>query len=171
MKQFFEAILGNLVLNKGPQDIPFSNVLMRLSLLFYFISGLPGLLITASFADAALAMTLDVVVLLLFSYLCLQAFSKSARYVQTITALATVGAVFQLAVLPLLLDFQGGQEATQGMLGLSLLVLMLVSWNLAVFAHIFKESFGIRLPAAMVITICYVFITLLARKIFFPELA
>ena len=55
-------------------------------------------------------------------------------------------------------------------MSMSLLLLMFVSWNLAVYAHIFRESFGIRLPAAMVLTICYVIITVVARKLFFPDL-
>ena len=171
MDTLFKVLLGNLVLNKGPQDLPYSSALMRLCLLLYFFTGLPGLLTNSEFDQAVYAQALDVLVLLTFIYLCLQAFAKLARFTQTITALAAVGAIFQLLVLPLLLNSQEVTEVSQVSLGVSLLLLMFVSWNLAVIAHIFRESFGIRLPAAMALTICYVFITLLIRKFFFPELA
>jgi len=170
MNNFFKVLLGNLVLNKGPQDFPFSTVLMRLSLMLYFVTGLPGLMTNISFETAVLAMSLDVVVLLLFTYACLQAFSKTERYVQTIISLASIGTVFQLLVLPLLFNTDINPEESQTMISLSILLLIFVSWNLAVYAHVFRESFGVRLPAAMALTICFILVTLLARKILFPDL-
>ena len=170
MNTFFKMLFGNLVLNKGPQDLPASRILMKLSLLVYFVSGLPSLLVNVEFEQAVLAQSLDVVVLLLFTYLCLQAFAKLERYIQTIVALASVGVVFQLIVLPILFEFREVEEASQAMLGMSILLLALVSWNLTVIAHIFRESFSVRLPAAIALTICYMFITLSARKFFFPGL-
>ncbi len=163
--------MGNLLLKKGPQDFPCSPVLMRLCLIVYFVTGLPGLMISSDFQQAVLAMALDVIVLLLFVYLCLQAFSKSERFIQSVISLACIGVVFQLIVLPLLYNFSAAPEATEAMVSLSLLLLVFVSWNLAVYAHVFKEAFGIHLPVAMILTVCYIVITLLARKIFFPELA
>ncbi len=171
MNHFFTPLLGILLIKKGPQDLPFSISLMKLSLIVYFLTGLPGLMISIEFGQAVLAMALDVVVLLLFVYACLQAFSKSERFVQSVTGLASIGIVFQLIVLPLLYNFNSDPQAAEQMLSISILLLMFVSWNLAVYAHVFRESFGVRLPAAMLLTICYIVITLMARKIFFPELA
>ena len=171
MNIFFKMLFGNFVLNKGPQDLPASRVLMKLSLLVYLVTGLPGLLMSVDFGQAVLAQSLDVIVLLIFTYLCLQVLVKLERFTQTIIALASVGAVFQLIVLPILFEFKGVEEASQVMLGMSLLLLALVSWNLTVIAHIFRESFSVRLPAAIALTICYMFITLSARKFFFPGLA
>ncbi len=170
MNSFVKVLLGNLVLNKGPQDFPCSVVLMRLCLLAYFVTGLPGLIINTSFEQAVLAMAMDLIVLLLFVYLCLQAFSKSERFIQSVISLASIGIVFQLIVLPLLYNFDANPEAAEAMLSLSILLLVFVSWNLAVYAHVFRESFGIRLPAAMVLTVSYIVITMLVRKFFFPEM-
>lgn len=171
MNTFFKMLFGNLMLNNGPQDLPASRILMKLCLLVYFVSGLPGLLVNVDFEQAILAQSLDIVVLLLFTYLCLQAFTKLERYTQTVIALASVGVVFQLVVLPILFEFRGAEEASKAMLGMSILLLGLVSWNLTVIAHIFRESFSVRLPSAIALTICYMFVTLSARKFFFPELA
>ncbi len=171
MKFFFKVLAGNLVLSKGPQDFPFSLVLMKLCLLVYFLTGLPGLTSSAEVDTAVIAMALDTLVMLLFVYLCLQAFARGERFVQTIISLASTGAVFQLAVLPLLFKVPAEPEVTQEMLSLSLFLLMFVSWNLAVYAHIFREAFSIRLPAAMLLTICYVIFTVVVRKLAFPEMA
>ena len=163
--------LGNLLLKKGPQDFPFSPALMKLCLLAYFVTGIPGLMITATFPQAVFAMALDVMVLIAFVYLCLQAFSKTERFVQSVISMASMGAFFQLLVLPLIFNFDADPKIAEEMLGLSIMLLIVVSWNLAVYAHLFRESFGVRLPAAMILTVCYIVITLLVRKIFFPELA
>jgi len=171
MNSFFKPLSGLLLLNKGPQDLPYSTVLMRLCLVAYFVTGIPGLIISTDFQHAVFAMALDVIVLLLFIYACLQAFSKLERFVQTVIALASIGVVFQLIVLPMLYNFNADPEAAEAMLSLSLLLLMFVSWNLAVYAHVFRESFGVRLPVAMILTVCYIVISLLVRKIVFPELS
>lgn len=169
MNLFFKTLIGNLLLKKGPQDFPYSNVLMRLSLIVYFVTGLPGLLRGVTFEVAVLAMALDVVILLLFVYLCLQAFSKSARYTQAVTALASVGVIFELVILPLLNNL--GADTAEGKAAVTALVLIgLYSWFLAVYTHIFRESFGVRLPAAMILTICYVLINLFAGQVLLPEI-
>ena len=170
MKMFLKILTGNLVLRKGPQDFPFSMVLMKLCLMAYFITGLPGLMATASFEVAVFAMVLDTLVLLVFAYLCLQAFGKSARFVQTVIALASCGAVFQLIVLPLLYSLPAEPEVSEALFGISLMLLVFVSWNLAVYAHIFRESFNVRLASAMALTVCYIVMTVVVRKLLFPEL-
>ncbi len=170
MKFFLKVLAGNLVLSKGPQDYPFSLVLMKLCLLAYFLTGLPGLSSSAELDVAIIAMALDTLVLLVFIYLCLQAFSKGERFVQTVISLASTGAVFQIAVLPLLFNIPAEPEISQDMLSLSLLLLMFVSWNLAVYAHIFREAFSIRLPSAMLLTISFVIITVVVRKLALPDI-
>lgn len=170
MNFVFKALLGNLLLNKGPQDLPYSLILMKLSLLVYFLSGLPGISISLSLPQSMLAMLLDVLVLLGFVYACLKAFNLQARFVQSIISLASVGTVFQLLPLPLLYQLQDLQEGEPIAPGVSIFLLILVSWNLAVIAHIFRASFNVRLLAAMALTICYIVISYLAKESIFPGL-
>jgi len=170
MSFFLKSLIGNLLLNKGPQDLPCSLVLMKLSLLVYLLTGLPGMSISLSFPQSLLAMLLDVLVMLGFVYACLRAFNLQTRFVQSITALAAVGAVFQLLPLPLLYQLQNFQEGEQIAPGLSIFLLIVVSWNLAVIAHIFRATFNIRLLAAMALTISYIVISYLAKESIFPGL-
>jgi hypothetical protein len=53
---------------------------------------------------------------------------------------------------------------------LSFLLLFLLSWNLAVVAHIFREAFNVRLLAAFVLTLAYKVIEVSLSQILFPEL-
>lgn len=167
MNFFLKALVGNLLLHKGPQDLPFSIIAMKLSLLVYFISGVPGLAISVGLPQAVAAMLIDLLVMLLFMYGCLKAFSLTSRFVQSTTAMAGVGSLFQLAPLPLLYQLQGIEDPAQIPASISMFLLILVSWNLAVIAHIFRESFNVRLFAAMALTICYVVITYLSKSFFF----
>ena len=169
MNLYIKLLLGILLLNKGPQDLPHSKVLMKLCLLVYFVTGLPNLLLGVGLEVAFLALALDILVLLIFVYLVLQAFTKLERFVQTITALSCIGVVFNLATLPLLshLMVNTGEEKAAFTF---LFLLGLYSWFLAVYTHIFREAFGIRLPAAMLLTISYVLINLMVELILLPQL-
>jgi len=167
MNSFFKPLVGTLLNNKGPQDFPYSIILMRLCLMTYFITGLPGLMVRISFEKAILAMTIDIAFLMLFVYLCLQAFSKSARFVQSLTSLTCVGVFFQLVMFPLLSKISADSKPDESVLGL---ILVIAIWQFSVFTHIFKESFAVRLPAAIVLTICYIFMSQIVSSLFFPEL-
>ncbi|VAW65501.1 hypothetical protein MNBD_GAMMA08-2138 [hydrothermal vent metagenome] len=171
MNSFLNILWGNLLLKKGPQDFPCSFVLMRLCLMVYFVTGLPRLLISVDFFQAVLIMALDIIVLLGFVYFCLRAFSKSERFTQSMTGFASVGVVFQLMVLPLLYVLNSDPEVAKTTPILPVLFLLFFSWNLTVYAHLFRESFGLRLPVAMILTICYIVISWFISTVFFPELA
>lgn len=163
LKRFFQIC----ILAKGPQDIPHSTILMRISLVVYFITGLLSMLPSVTMQQAVIEMALDLVVLLVFVWACLQAFHKQARYIQTLTALATVGALFQFLAWPLLAYLEAGRQAGDPVSELSLLLLLIVSWNLAVYAHIFRESFNIRMLAAFIMTIAYAVINISVRQILY----
>lgn len=163
LKRFFQICL----LAKGPQDIPHSSILMRVLLVVYFITGLLSMLPSVDMQQAVLEMALDLVVLLVFVWFCLQAFHKQARYVQTVSALAAIGALFQLLAWPLLAYLEAGRQAGDPVSELSLLLLLIVSWNLAVYAHIFRESFSIRMLAAFIMTIAYAVINISVRQILY----
>lgn len=170
MNQYFKILLGNLLFNQGPQDYPYSNILMRLSLLAYFVIMLPRLMITQEFEVAVFTAALEVIMMLLFVYLCLQAFAKSARFIQTVTALACVSFVFQLAIWPLYDTLISSPEEGQKVIAY-ISVLAVQAWLLAVYTHIFREAFDVRLPAAMLLTVCYVVITIMAGQILLPEVS
>lgn len=166
LKRFFRICL----LNKGPQDLPYSIVLMWLAFLVYFITGLFSLLTWVEADMGMLVMLMDVVVLTSFSWLCVQAFKHGARFVQMITALTGTGSLFNVMSIPVLMQIHQIKDSGQVPAELAFLLLFLLSWNLAVIAHVFRESFNVRLLAAFVLTLAYKAIEVSLSQILFPQL-
>jgi hypothetical protein len=164
IKQFFYICL----MNKGPQDLPWSHLLMHVTLMAYLISGVLSMLATTPFDQALLVMLADLAVLLLYAWLCLKAFNKTPRFVQTVIAMAGVGTFFQIIAWPLMAYIDNQAEAAAS--GISILLLLIVGWNLAVYAHIFRESFNVRMLSAFVLTLTYAVITVSVRQLLFPDL-
>ncbi|HED34477.1 MAG TPA: hypothetical protein ENJ08_09715 [Gammaproteobacteria bacterium] len=176
MNNYFNVLLDNLLLKKGPQDFPCSTVLMRFSLLINFIVGTLAYVGNVGFASSALANAMGIFLLLLFIQLVLQAFSKPERFVQTITALASVGVVMQVVDIVLRTSFQYEPDQVETaeaaeMAGFLVLFLLLIIWNLIVYTHIFRQAFDVRLPAAVALTLCYIVISQLVIGSFFPGLS
>ena len=87
-----------------------------------------------------------------------------------LSALAGVGAMFQLLEWPLQLLIASAETTAQFLAELSLFLLIAVSWNLAVFAHIFRESFGIRLLSAFLLTLAFAIINITVHQMLFKDL-
>lgn len=163
LKQFFNICL----LQKGPQDLPWSRQLLQIALLVYLIGGVLALTTTLSLEQALPIMFVEIGILLLYPWLCIKAFNQSARYIQMATALAGVGALFKLVSWPLF-GYVSSQAATLPA-AVSMMLLMIITWKLVVFAHIFRESFNIRLLSAYVLALTYAIISGSVRRLFFPD--
>ena len=170
MSELFKRFFQICVLARGPQDLPYSQFLLRLCLLTYFFAGLLRALTWVSLPSALGIMLLDIGVLLAFSWVCLQSFKHLSRFVQMISALCGVGTLFYLMSIPVLAQIHLLENAGQGSAGLSMILFFLICWNLAVVAHIFRESFSVSLPAAFVLTLAYVMIEISIGQLLFPEL-
>ncbi|VAW71611.1 hypothetical protein MNBD_GAMMA10-2675 [hydrothermal vent metagenome] len=170
MNNFFKTLLENLLLRKGPEDFICSVRLMYLCLLANFAAGMPVLVNKVGFFHAFLAAAMETAVMLLFVHFILRAFSRTERFIQSITALASVSAVLQLVASLLLANVQidQGQVVGNGMPGLSLLF---ICWYLALYTHLFRRIFSLQLPAAVLLTVCYIAMGHLAAGFFLPELA
>lgn len=166
MSEFVKPFFYICLLSKGPQDIPYSNNLFRFGLFIYLLSGVLTLAQGMAVQQAISAALVDLAILLIFARVCLQLFRKLPRYIQMMTALLVVGAVFQILAFPLLASIQGSDK---GNAELSLILLLLFSWNLAVYAHIFRESFEIKTGPAFIITLAYTVISFSANQILFPQ--
>ena len=162
VKPFFYICL----LSKGPQDIPYSINLFRLSLLAYLLTAVLTLTQGMALEQAISASLVDMTILLIFARICLHLFNKLGRFIQMTTALLVIGAAFQILAFPLLVSIQAGEK---GNAELSLILLLLFSWNLAVYAHIFRETFEIKTGLAFVITLVYTLISFSANQMLFPQ--
>ncbi len=169
MAELLKRFLNICLLTQGPQNLPHSNLLLQILLVVYFITGSLSMLPGTAFEDGVLVMMLDLAVLLLFTWFCLQVFKKQARFIQTTIALAGVGTIFQLLAWPLLVQMESLKQSGETSVEISLLLLVIISWNLAVFAHIFRQAFDVRMLAAFVLTLAYLIINVTVRYLIFPQ--
>jgi len=166
LKRYFKICL----LANGPQDLPHSQLLFQLMVLVYFVTGCLSMWPMVGFSESFAVMLVDLVILLLFSLICLTILNKRPRFLQTITALTAVGSLFQLLAWPLLLYVNDGRQSENVSAEASFLLLVIISWNLAVYAHIFRQALGIRTLTAFVVTLVYVIINIKTRGFLFPDL-
>jgi len=170
MLALFQKIWDLCLLSAGPQDLPFSTGLLKLLLLSYVLIQVVGWTLSVDIELAVFASALDAVILFVFVYIVLQAFQKSSRFTQTITSFLAVGSVFQLLELPLMYFIEQAHENDTPNAEVGLLLVALYSWSLAAFARIFQQSLEIKMLSAIVLTLCYVLITLMAIHLAFPNI-
>lgn len=150
---------------KGPQDLPASGFLLRLTLAAYWVVGtllqapdsgwLPAMLQTA----AELAMSLAVVAVLLYTV------GRPQRFLQTATAWLGTDALVSLLGIPplqLIADIGAGPIA-------ALLWLLLVGWHIAVMAHIVRHALSQSLPVGFVVAVLYTVVSFQALAFLFPS--
>jgi len=144
------------LLRAGPQDLPGSGFLVLLTALLSLLTG--TLVIVGNFGSlgtALAAQLLDILVLLGLLRVVLQFTGKSARFLQTASALFGSGALINLVTIPLqLLD--SGDAAASSAVGLSgLFYLVVVIWALVIVGHIVRQALEIGMAAGITIALSY----------------
>jgi len=161
-------ILAILLLRAGPQHLPYSLSLLAILTLFYLTSGVLVLSTAMSSGQAAANMVLDVAVLFAFSYFCLSLLKYRARFVQMVSALAGIGIAYHLLAWPLFIQIHNMQPQQQGAKIAALLMLLLISWQVLVYAHVFRHSMQMSMTRALALSFGYLFLSMAAAEIIFP---
>jgi hypothetical protein len=136
--------------------------------LLYLASGVLVLTTAMSSGQAAANMVLDVAVLFAFSYFCLSLLKYRARFVQMVSALAGIGIVYHLLAWPLFIQIHDMQPQQQGAKIAALLMLLLISWQVLVYAHVFRHSMQMSMTRALALSFGYLFLSMAAAEIIFP---
>jgi hypothetical protein len=165
MLALFDLFWDICLLRKGPEDVPASLALLKLSLLVYGITGLLIMLVSMELAPALLQTALDMALLGGLTYGVLSRRGYRTRFVQTLTALAGVGALLASITLPVV--FWMDKETVDGSeAGLPLLVfLLLLGWSIAVVSHILQHALSISRNQSILYTLGYLFISMLLSKL------
>ncbi len=163
-----QRILAVMLLRGGPQDVPCSTSLLA-AVTFLYIAGGALVLTSAMTTSQAVAnMVLDVAVLFAFSYGCLSLLGYRTRFVQTATALAGVGIAYHLLAWPLFVQIHGMQPEQQGAKIAALLMLLLISWQVLVYAHVFRHAMQLSMVRALALSFGYLFLSIAAAEIILP---
>ena len=161
-------ILAIMLLKAGPQQLPYSVSLFAILTLLYLASGVLVLTTSMSISQAAANMVLDVAVLYAFSYFCLSLLNYKARFVQMVSALTGIGIAYHLLAWPLFVQIHNMQSQEQGTTIPALLMLMLISWQVLVFAHVFRHAMQMSMMRALALSFGYLFLTMAAAEAILP---
>ena len=158
-----------LLLKAAPEDLPYSFGLMNRIIFLYLLS---GLLVQSGMVEPSLSigrMVLNIGITMFFTYVVLTSLELKARFVQTLSALVGVGIVFNLLAWPLLLQFAADDPA-ESVAGISsFLILLLMSWELLVTAHIYKHALNAKMGHAIILSLGLFFISITLAQMIFPE--
>lgn len=147
--------------SRGPQDLPASRTLLVLAIAGYLLANaalfslteLPGAALAAAAAETGL--------MALFIYPAVALRGVPGRWLQTTTAMAGTGVLFSIAAIPLVagkLPERSGAVAEI----LDLCVVLLVAWNVAVTAHIFRHALSASFVVGLLVAILYFWAVALA---------
>ncbi|PHS68117.1 MAG: hypothetical protein COB23_09750 [Methylophaga sp.] len=155
--RFFDLCL----FKAGPEDVPASSWLMKITLVIYFILGIAIGRIDSTWNASLFISLADLLVMMLAINVLLRFRGFQARYQQTVTAMAGAGCCLGIIGFPVLvLFYQVGEQARFSSIAM-LLMVGLMFWSLMVTAHILRKSLEIKPGTAAAITIAYTVLSLL----------
>jgi hypothetical protein len=162
VKVLFFAFFDICRLIKRPQDIPASKNLLTLCLMLYGVLSIQLAALSQPLDKAIMAGGLEVILIMLFSFVLLQINGKSVRWVQTVTALSGTGIIISIIALPLYLFIGIGSDSTVNSGGVQVFGLLflatLACWNIAIMGHILRHALDINMFLAIVLSITYIWI-------------
>ncbi len=166
-----QKLLSILFLKSAPQDLPYSPQLGLQLSAFYIFSGLLVLQTTVAPNDMFAGILLGLLVQFIFTYTVLAALNKTPRFLQTFSALIGISLIFNLLSWPLfsILTNESSDDAIKATM--SLLFLMLLSWEVLVKAYIFKHALEMKLFTAMALSFSLFFISVSLSQLLFPAQA
>jgi hypothetical protein len=136
--------------------------------LVYFFTGLVVLQSTLSPDDMLGGLLLGLFVQVVFTYLVLRALNRSARFVQTISAMLVVSILFNLLSWPVFIVVADA-TATEGLKAtMSLMFLLIISWEVLVKAHIFRHALEMKMLSALALSFSLFFISVTLSQLLFP---
>ena len=137
--------------------------------LAYLLTGVLVLQSTIDPEGVIPGMILGLSVQLLFTWAILYSMQRQARFTQTITAMLGVGTLFNLLSWPLfhlVADASAVESVQQTM---SLLFLLLISWEVLVKAFIYRHAMEIQMASALLLSLCLLFISFVLSQILLPQ--
>jgi hypothetical protein len=157
------------LLRSTPQQLPASSVLFGLSLVANLLAGV--LLVASARADLMMALEeglADSLMLLAMLWVALRLQGHGGRFLQTATALLGASAVLALVAIPLL-PIAAAQDGSR-LLGelASILLLVVLVWNMIVFGHIFRHSFNVSLALGIGLAVAYTVFSYQVMRLLYP---
>lgn len=171
MLTLFNFFVDICLLRRKPQDLPASTTLfvaLVLVNLLIAIIGISGLIPPASAVAAAM---LDAVLLMTMLRLVLSIQNRTARFLQSATAIFGSGIVLGLIALPLQLALDQSAEASAITQLASIAYLILLIWSQLVVAHVLRHALDISLVLGVGLALTYAIVSgVLIQTLFMGQL-
>jgi hypothetical protein len=163
-----QKLLSLMFLKSAPQDLPYSPRLIVQLVVVYILSGIAVLQTTLNPGDVFSGLLLGLIIHYVFTYSVLRAMDKSARFVQTFCAILGIGVLFNLLSWPVfyVLADESSLEAMKS--SMSLMFLLILSWEVLVKAHIFRHALEMRMYSALALSFSLFFISIALSQLLFP---
>lgn len=163
-----QKLMAMLFLKSAPQDLPYSRRLALQLTAAYIFSGVIVLQTTVNPDHLLAGMVLGFVVQYGFAYLVLSALAKIARFLQTLCALLGISMLYNFLSWPVLsvLSDEAAPESLKSLM--SLMFLLLISWEVLVKAHIFKHALEMKMFAALALSFSLFFISVTLSQLLLP---
>ncbi len=165
LKPFLQLCL----LNRGPQDLPASTLLMAFALTAY--AAISALIAWPFYGGQVSLLQTGLELLLLTAYtrLAVQLARHPGRFTQTLTALAGTGFLLGILLLPLVYGMYRAR-AGAGDPGLAALgYLMVLVWLLVVFGHIFRQALSLKhIGLGILVALGFILLSSLVSEALFP---
>jgi len=162
--------LEQALLKRAPQDDAFSRVALGGALSAYVGIDLLQAISSATWSTAVAVTLMDTLAMVAFAWAVLQLTGKSARLVQTLTALAGTGVVLGIVGLPLVLQAARAQQAGETPAALAVAWLVMLAWSITVQAHIFRHALTVRYGLGLAVAGLHTVLAVALLEVFFPEL-
>lgn len=153
------AYIDICLFKRGPQDLPSSPILLAGTTFIYGLLQILIALLDLKPKDALLLGLLAPFLLLGSTLLLLHIVRLGNRWVQTATAFAGSGAIFSIVALPLVIALAAaGSNQPATVLPRSLWFILLM-WNLAVIAHIWKNALSTNIAVGIALSIALYYLS------------
>ena len=138
------------------QDVPAATELLLLFLLAYAISSFFFAITLQTVNFALLSALVNTMVLSGFTYVIVYLWRFPRRWHQVTTALAGTGLIFNLMAIPPYVVLTSLPQGHSLLALLSLLVIILMVWNIAVMTHILKHALNASVAVGILVSLLYV---------------
>ncbi|BCG64290.1 MAG: hypothetical protein methR_P2063 [Methyloprofundus sp.] len=161
------SLLFNICLFKStPQDIPYSRFILRLSVASYALVSYLLIQLSVNDLQALLQVGVEIVLILIFTYLILTISNNRGRYTQTASALLGTDTLISALALPVI----GTLSIDNNNLLAILTMLALMVWHWLVTAHIIRHALSQSFLFATGIAFLYIFSSYQIMGVLFPHI-
>lgn len=163
--------LEQCLLRRAPQDDVLSWQRLQWALFAYIALDLAQARVSSDWMLSLGMTVLDTLILILFSWSVLRIAGKTVRYPQALTALAGTGVILGFLGLPLTLRAAQLHAGAGPDIALAMGWLLLLGWNIAVQAHIYRHALSASYGAGLLVAGAQTVLAISLLETLFPRAA